>query len=32
MRIERPADGWNVQRVTTHPGEMLREEFMNPWA
>jgi addiction module HigA family antidote len=30
MRIEKPADGWNIQRVTTHPGEMLREEFMKP--
>ena len=30
MRIERPAAGWNLQRVTTHPGEMLREEFLIP--
>ncbi len=28
--IKRPADGWNVQRVTTHPGEMIREEFLKP--
>ena len=28
--IKRPANGWNVQRVTTHPGEMIREEFLKP--
>ena len=27
---KRPAGGWNLQRVTTHPGEMLREEFLKP--
>jgi len=27
---KRPASGWNIQRVTTHPGEMLREEFLIP--
>ena len=26
----RPKSGWNIQRVTTHPGEMLLEEFMVP--
>jgi addiction module HigA family antidote len=30
MTIERPASGWNLQRVSTHPGEMLREEFLAP--
>jgi addiction module HigA family antidote len=30
MAIERPAAGWNIQRVTTHPGAMLREEFLIP--
>lgn len=30
MTIKRPASGWNIQRVTTHPGEMLREEFLIP--
>lgn len=30
MTIARPATGWNIQRVTTHPGEMLREEFLIP--
>ena len=30
MTITRPASGWNLQRTTTHPGEMLREEFLIP--
>ncbi len=30
MTIARPASGWNLHRVTTHPGEMLREEFIEP--
>ena len=30
MTINRPASGWNLQRVSTHPGEMLREEFLVP--
>jgi len=30
MTMERPAAGWNLQRVTTHPGEMLRQEFLIP--
>src|ERR1700747_1793841 len=30
MSIQRPAGGWDVQRVTTHPGEVLREEFLKP--
>jgi addiction module HigA family antidote len=30
MTIARPASGWNLQRVTTHPGEMLRDEFLLP--
>jgi len=28
--IKRPASGWNLRRVTTHPGEMLNEEFLKP--
>lgn len=28
--IKRPASGWNIKRVTTHPGEILREEFLIP--
>jgi antitoxin HigA-1 len=30
MTFKRPAAGWRLQRVTTHPGEMLREEFLVP--
>ena len=30
MAIKKPASGWNLRRVTTHPGEMLREEFLRP--
>ena len=30
MTIKRPISGWNIQRVTTHPGEMLRQEFLIP--
>ena len=30
MAIKRPASGWSIRRVTTHPGEMLREEFLIP--
>ena len=30
MTIHRPSSGWNLQRTTTHPGEMLREEFLLP--
>ncbi len=30
MTINRPASGWNLQRVSTHPGQMLREEFLIP--
>lgn len=30
MTIHRPSSGWNLQRITTHPGEMLREEFLIP--
>lgn len=32
MSVKRPENGWKVQRITTHPGEMLREEFMKPLA
>jgi len=31
MTFSRPASGWKIQRVTTHPGEMLREEFLVPF-
>ena len=30
MTIKRPPSGWNFKRVTTAPGEMLREEFLAP--
>lgn len=30
MTITRPDAGWKTQRVTTHPGEVLREEFLAP--
>jgi addiction module HigA family antidote len=30
MSIKKPANGWNLSKVTTHPGEMLREEFLAP--
>lgn len=30
MSIRKPEGGWNIRRVTTHPGEMLREEFLTP--
>jgi addiction module HigA family antidote len=30
MIIEQPAQGWNLQRITTHPGESLREDFLRP--
>jgi antitoxin HigA-1 len=30
MTIKRPVSGWNLRRVTTHPGEMLLKEFLEP--
>ena len=30
MTISRPESGWKMERVATHPGEMLREEFLVP--
>ncbi len=30
MTIDRPASGWNLQRVSTHPGEMLKKQFLAP--
>jgi antitoxin HigA-1 len=30
MSIARPATGWKISRTPVHPGEMLREEFMQP--
>ena len=30
MAIMRPATGWKIQRITTHPGEVLREDYLKP--
>src|SRR5450432_1089998 len=30
MTIKKPANGWDLRRVATHPGEMLRDEFLKP--
>ena len=30
MSFDRPATGWEFNRVTEHPGEILREEFLVP--
>ncbi|ADW70644.1 HigA family addiction module antitoxin [Granulicella tundricola] len=30
--IERPTTGWRIQGITTHPGAVLREDFMAPIA
>ncbi len=30
MTIKRPATGWRIEGVTTHPGIILREDFMVP--
>jgi len=30
MSIEKPQNGWTIQRKPVHPGEMLREEFLIP--
>ena len=30
MAIKRPTSGWHVEGVTTHPGAILREDFMTP--
>ena len=30
MTINRPNTGWNCQRVTTHPGVILQEDFLVP--
>jgi hypothetical protein len=29
-RVNEPATGWPFQRLTTHPGEVLLEEFLKP--
>lgn len=30
MTIKRPALGWKVEGVTTHPGTVLKEDFLEP--
>ena len=30
MTIKRPETGWPMERVTTHPGEVLLEDFLKP--
>ena len=30
MTIKRPAAGWRIKGVTTHPGIVLREDFLKP--
>ncbi|MFP5228438.1 MAG: HigA family addiction module antitoxin [Acidobacteriota bacterium] len=30
MTLRRPREGWKIEGVTTHPGEMLLEEFLIP--
>jgi addiction module HigA family antidote len=29
-RVNKPAKGWPFERLTTHPGEVLLEEFLKP--
>jgi addiction module HigA family antidote len=31
-RVKKPNTGWAFQRVTTHPGEVLLQEFLKPLA
>jgi len=30
MTISRPSAGWRIHRITTHPGTVLREDFLEP--
>jgi addiction module HigA family antidote len=30
MSIKRPHEGWKIEGITTHPGEMLLQEFLVP--
>ena len=32
MTIRRPVSGWNIEGITTHPGVVLREDFLAPMA
>jgi antitoxin HigA-1 len=31
MTINKPTTGWKVEGITTHPGEVLREDFLIPF-
>ena len=30
MTIKRPALGWKIEGITTHPGTVLKEDFLEP--
>jgi addiction module HigA family antidote len=30
MTIVRPSTGWKIERIATHPGAVLREDFLEP--
>lgn len=30
MTIKRPASGWKVEGITTHPGTVLKKDFLEP--
>ena len=30
MTLNQSPEGWSLQRITTHPGEILREDFLRP--
>ena len=30
MSIQLPTTGWKIEHITTHPGEVLREDFLIP--
>jgi antitoxin HigA-1 len=30
VKVKKPPTGWAFQRITTHPGEVLSEEFLKP--
>lgn len=30
MTIKRPREGWQVKGITTHPGTVLKEDFLKP--
>jgi antitoxin HigA-1 len=30
MTIKKPEKGWDIKRITTHPGVILRDDFLEP--